>query len=152
MKSFHFKLIIMLFLMTLCLNLSLQAQVWSDLRSKAAPESFFWIQGFSEMPKVKWSEEVWVSWYGRRFHGRRTANGERYNQHAMTCASRTLAFGTILEVKNVDNGKVVRLRVNDRGPYHRRRVLDLSKAAAKKLGFVKRGVTKVVYRIVELPE
>lgn len=80
-----------------------------------------------------------VSWYGKGFHGRKTASGERYNMHEMTCASRHLPFGTLLEVTNPENGKQVVVRVNDRGPFLRSRVLDLSFGAAKKLGFVNSG-------------
>ena len=87
-----------------------------------------------------------VSWYGPGFHGHRTANGERYNMHAFTCASRDLPFGTMLELTNVANGEKAVVRVNDRGPYYRWRILDLSYAAAKKLGFTRSGQAKVEVR------
>ncbi len=90
-----------------------------------------------------------VSWYGRGFHGRRTASGERYNMHALTCASRELPFGTVLELTNLENGEKVRVRVNDRGPVFRSRILDVSFAAAKKLRFVGKGQTKVQVRVLE---
>src|SRR5262245_775215 len=80
-----------------------------------------------------------VSWYGPGFHGRRTASGERYNMNAMTCASRDLPFGTLLELTNLANGEKAVVRVNDRGPFMRWRILDLSYAAAKKLGFHRSG-------------
>jgi rare lipoprotein A (peptidoglycan hydrolase) len=89
-----------------------------------------------------------VSWYGPGFHGRRTASGERYNMHAMTCASRDLPFGTLLELTNLANGEKAVVRVNDRGPFYKWRILDLSYAAAKKLGFHRRGQTKVEVREV----
>lgn len=80
-------------------------------------------------------EQVGVaSWYGNRFHGRRTANGERYNMHAYTAAHKSLPFGTILRVTNLDNDKSILVRVNDRGPYVRGRVIDLSRAAAEEIG------------------
>lgn len=75
-----------------------------------------------------------ASWYGKKFHGRRTASGTTYNMHQMTCAHKTLPFGTRLIVENTSNGKTCQVTVTDRGPYHGRRVLDLSKAAADKLG------------------
>lgn len=89
-----------------------------------------------------------VSWYGPGFHGRRTASGERYNMHAMTCASRDLPFGTMLELTNLNNGEKAVVRVNDRGPFYKWRILDLSYAAAKKLGFHRSGQTKVEVREV----
>ncbi len=93
-----------------------------------------------------------VSWYGPGFHGRRTASGERYNMHAMTCASRDLPFGTLLELTNLENGEKAVVRVNDRGPFIKRRILDLSYAAARKLGFHRRGQTKVEVREVAAAE
>lgn len=75
-----------------------------------------------------------ASWYGGKFHGRRTASGSRYNMHSMTCAHKTLPFGTRLLVENPSNGKTCQVTVTDRGPYHGKRVIDLSKAAADKLG------------------
>ncbi|MFO1464602.1 MAG: septal ring lytic transglycosylase RlpA family protein [bacterium] len=93
-----------------------------------------------------------VSWYGPGFHGRRTASGERYNMHAMTCASRDLPFGTLLELTNVENGEKAVVRVNDRGPFKRWRILDLSYAAAKKLGFHRSGQAKVEVREVSADE
>ena len=84
-----------------------------------------------------------ASWYGPGFQGRRTANGERFNMNAMTAAHRTLPLGTTVKVTNSANGKSVIVRINDRGPYHGNRVIDLSKAAAQELGFLKQGVAKV---------
>lgn len=75
-----------------------------------------------------------ASWYGGRFQGRRTASGSTYNMNQMTCAHKTLPFGTKLIVKNQTNGKTCQVTVTDRGPYYGARVLDLSKAAADKLG------------------
>lgn len=88
-------------------------------------------------------QEGMASFYAHRFHGRRTASGVRYDMHAMTCAHPTAAFGTRLRVTDVDTGRSVVVTVNDRGPYARGRVIDLSLAAAKRLGIVKRGVARV---------
>ena len=77
-----------------------------------------------------------ASWYGSPFHGRRTASGERYDMHELTAAHRTLPFGTRLEVRNPRNGRSVVVRVTDRGPFAKNRILDLSYAAAKELGLV----------------
>lgn len=82
-----------------------------------------------------------ASHYGGKFHGRKTASGERYNQNAMTAAHRRLPFGTRVRVTNARNGKSVILRINDRGPFVRGRVVDVSMAAARQLGFS--GLTKV---------
>jgi rare lipoprotein A len=84
-----------------------------------------------------------ASWYGPRFHGRRTANGERYDMHALTAAHRTLPFGTKLRVRSVHTGKEVVVRINDRGPYKHQRIIDLSRAAMVALGTLERGVTEV---------
>jgi len=75
-----------------------------------------------------------ASYYGGKYHGRLTASGERFNMHAMTAAHRSLPFGTRVRVTNLDNGKSVVVRINDRGPFVRGRVIDLSRAAAKKIG------------------
>lgn len=93
-----------------------------------------------------------VSWYGPGFHGHRTASGERYNMHDMTCASRDLPFGTLLELKNVDSGEKAVVRVNDRGPFMKWRILDLSYAAAKKLGVYRSGQAKMEVREISSTE
>lgn len=84
-----------------------------------------------------------ASWYGPNFHGKKTANGERYNQNGYTAAHKTLPLPSIVRVTNLENGKAMNLRVNDRGPFHDNRIIDLSKAAAQKLGVIKHGVAKV---------
>lgn len=84
-----------------------------------------------------------ASWYGPGFHGKKTSNGERYNMHALTAAHKTLPLGTMVRVSNLDNGRNVIVRINDRGPFHGKRVIDLSKAAAARLGFVNQGMAKV---------
>jgi rare lipoprotein A len=84
-----------------------------------------------------------ASWYGPGFHGRLTANGERYNQYGMTAAHRTLPFGTRMRVTNLANGRSVVVRVNDRGPYIYGRELDLSKGAAQIIGLMGSGTGRV---------
>ena len=84
-----------------------------------------------------------ASWYGPGFHGRRTANGERYNMHDLTAAHRYLPFGTLVKVRSVHTGKSVVVRINDRGPYKHQRILDLSRGAMEALGVLDRGVTRV---------
>jgi len=91
-----------------------------------------------------------ASWYGPRFHGKKTAAGERFNQHHLTAAHRRLPLGTQVEVTNLKNGRKVRVRINDRGPYVKGRVIDLSRAAAQRLGMLASGTTPV--RIEVQPE
>jgi rare lipoprotein A len=84
-----------------------------------------------------------ASWYGPGFNGRLAASGERFNQNAMTAAHKTLPFGTIVKVTLAKTGKSVTVKINDRGPYHGGRIIDLSKAAATKLGMIDAGTGKV---------
>lgn len=84
-----------------------------------------------------------ASWYGPGFHGRKTANGEVYDQNSFTAAHKSLKFGTLLKITNLKNNKSVVIRINDRGPYIHGRDLDLSKAAASELGMVRKGVAKL---------
>lgn len=81
-----------------------------------------------------------ASWYGRRHHGRKTASGERFDMHAMTAAHRKFPFGTRVRVTNLKNGRSVVVRINDRGPFGRGRIIDVSEAAARALGMIDAGV------------
>lgn len=90
-----------------------------------------------------YQERGYASWYGTKFHGRRTANGEVYDMWAMTAAHKTLPIPSYVRVTNVVNGKSVTVLVNDRGPFHSQRIIDLSYGAALKLGFADKGVTQV---------
>jgi rare lipoprotein A len=89
-----------------------------------------------------------ASWYGNPFHGRLTANGERYNMYGMTAAHRTYAMGTRLKITNLANKRSVRVRVNDRGPFYSSRKIDLSYGAAKKLGMIHKGVSRVKIEVL----
>jgi rare lipoprotein A len=84
-----------------------------------------------------------ASYYGPGLHGRKTASGERFNQNAMTAAHRSAPFGSMLKVTNIANGRSVLVRVNDRGPFVRGRVVDVSTVAARQLGMTGRGLAKV---------
>ena len=90
-----------------------------------------------------------ASYYADKFNGRKTASGEKFDNDKLTAAHRTLPFNTLLLVTNPKNGKEVVVKVNDRGPYSKNRIVDLSKAAAGELGIVKSGVAKVHLRIVD---
>lgn len=84
-----------------------------------------------------------ASWYGPGFHGRRTASGEIFNQNALTAAHPSLRFGTRVRVTNLNNGRSITVRINDRGPYAKGRVIDLSAAAARSVGLIRSGVAPV---------
>jgi rare lipoprotein A len=89
------------------------------------------------------SQEGVASWYGPGFHGRRTASGEIFDMHAITAAHRTLPLGTLIEVRNLENGRTLVARVNDRGPWIDGRIVDLSMAAAQELGIYESGLARV---------
>lgn len=92
-----------------------------------------------------------ASWYGKAYHGRATASGEPFDMHDLTAAHRTHAFGTRVRVTNLANGRSVVVRVNDRGPYARGRVIDLSYAAARRLDMVEAGLADVRVDVVAPP-
>ena len=94
-------------------------------------------------PQVASFQQGSASWYGDKFHNRLTANGERYNMNAMTAAHKTLPFGTLVRVESPTTGKSVIVRINDRGPYAKGRIIDLSRAAATQLGVKDMGVYRV---------
>lgn len=89
-----------------------------------------------------------ASWYGREFHGRKTASGEKFNMNEMTAAHKTLPLGSVVLVKNLDNGKIVKVRINDRGPYKGKRILDLSYAAAKRIDMLSEGEAMVGIKVI----
>jgi rare lipoprotein A len=84
-----------------------------------------------------------ASFYGKRFHGKKTASGELFDQHKFSAAHRTLPFGTKVRVKDVRTGKAVTVHVNDRGPHSSKRIIDVSRAAAIELGMIERGIIQV---------
>ncbi|MGQ9478014.1 MAG: septal ring lytic transglycosylase RlpA family protein [Candidatus Bipolaricaulia bacterium] len=92
-----------------------------------------------------------ASWYGPGFHGKRTASGEIYDMYRISAAHRTLPFGTIVKVVDLETGRSVVVRINDRGPFIEGRIIDLSYGAAKELGMVEKGLAKVGLKIVRWP-
>jgi rare lipoprotein A len=92
-----------------------------------------------------------ASWYGHPYHGRAAASGEIYDMEKLTAAHRTLAFGTVVRVRNLDNGRSVDVRINDRGPFVDGRIIDLSRAAARKIDMIGPGTAKVRLEILALP-
>jgi rare lipoprotein A len=100
-------------------------------------------------PRIKPVEVGWASWYGKDFHGRRTASGAVYDMYQLTAAHQTLPLGTSAMVTHLDNGRSVMVTINDRGPFVKGRIIDLSYAAAQALGMVEEGVAKVRLEVVE---
>lgn len=90
-----------------------------------------------------------ASWYGKKFHGRLTSNGEVYDMYQVSAAHKTLPIPSMVKVTNLDNGKHVILRINDRGPFHDNRIIDLSYAAAKELGYSDKGIAPVVVEAID---
>ena len=103
------------------------------------------------VPEAGFLEEGIASWYGVPFHGRTTASGEIYDMEAATAAHRTLPFGTILRVQNLDNARTTTVRVNDRGPFAKGRNLDLSRRAARELEMMGPGTARVRLTIISAP-
>lgn len=96
-----------------------------------------------------WHQEGEASWYGPGFHGRQTASGEIYDMESMTAAHRELPFGSHVRVLNLDNGLETRVRINDRGPFARGRVLDLSRAAAREIDMLGSGTARVRIEVLD---
>ncbi len=109
------------------------------------------IKGIKYYPAVDYDydKKGIASWYGPNFHGKMTANGETYNQNDLTAAHKTLPLPSIVRVTNLDNGKSIIVRVNDRGPYARGRIIDMSKRGAELLDFKRKGVVKVRVKVLE---
>lgn len=121
----------------------LNINLWPD--TVIAAENRYNVTELYQLP-----QEGQASFYASRFHGRATASGEPYDSTALTAAHRSLPFGTRVKVTNLRNKKSVIVTINDRGPFHRKRIIDVSKAAARKLDFVNRGLTRV--RIEEVAQ
>jgi rare lipoprotein A len=100
----------------------------------------------------RYEENGLASWYGKRYHGRRTASGQRFDMNALTAAHRTLPFGTRVEVTNLGNGRALVVVINDRGPFVKGRVIDVSRRAAANLGFLRKGLARVRMRVVGVPD
>lgn len=102
-----------------------------------------------QVPDTVYRETGVASWYGRDFQGRTTASGELFDQNGISAAHRTLPLGTVLSVTNLDNFKSIKVRINDRGPFMKGRVLELSFGAAKELGFASQGTARVKLESLE---
>lgn len=102
------------------------------------------------VPEVGYTESGIASWYGPGFHGRQTANGEIYDQNGISAAHKTLPMHTRVRVKNLSNGEELVVRINDRGPFHSGRIIDLSVGAAKRLGVFDVGIADVEIEVISL--
>jgi rare lipoprotein A len=98
----------------------------------------------------RYSETGVASWYGKPYHGRKTASGERYDMTELTAAHRTLPFGVVVKVTHLGNGRTVKVRITDRGPFVDGRIIDLSRKAAKRLDMVDEGVARVRIEVVDV--
>ena len=116
------------------------------------PQSATGEPGAATNPVHGTAERGLASWYGHRFHGRRTASGERFDMHAFTAAHGTLPLGSFARVTLTGNGKSVVVRITDRGPHAARRIIDVSRAAAVQLGLLQRGTGEVLVERVPAPE
>ena len=109
------------------------------------------IDGHDYVPKINndYSEIGIASWYGDKFHNKKTANGEVFNKYELTAAHKTLPLPSIVKVTNLDNGESLIVKVNDRGPFVGDRIIDLSEYAAQELGFMNTGTTEVVVEFLK---
>jgi rare lipoprotein A len=123
---------------------------FSDIQSTSAESS----SASSAKPdgKADFRQVGTASWYGPGFHGKKTASGERFDQNKLTAAHRSLPLDTVVKVTNLDNGKAVKVSINDRGPYAGKRVIDLSRAAARELDMTDDGTARVRIEVAELPD
>lgn len=131
--------------LTLLLLLLLSACAGRRVPPAAGPDA----SGGSGTVEEGWRQTGVASWYGEPFHGRTTASGERYDQEGLTAAHRTLPFGTWVRVRHLGNGRTVRVRITDRGPFVDGRIIDLSRAAARSLRMIGSGTARVRVTVVE---
>ncbi|PSU11828.1 septal ring lytic transglycosylase RlpA family protein [Photobacterium gaetbulicola] len=129
------------------LNLAFAAFIFTVLAGCSSTEAVY-----DEKTKVYAKSHKLVgqaSWYGDRYHGKLTASGERYNMRAYTAAHKTLPFGTIVRVTNTANNKTVDVKINDRGPFAKDRVIDLSHKSFEQIGDTKKGLAPVKIQIID---
>lgn len=126
--------------------------VTEDVPTATATSSQFQPQSQSQSQSIEpgnIQEKGQASYYANKFKGKKTASGELYDPNKMTAAHRTLPFGTMVRVMNLDNKKIVMVKINDRGPHIKTRIIDLSYAAAEKLDIIRRGVGEVAIEVVK---
>jgi len=138
-------LVAILFFFTSCTSVTPRPRTGTKA-SQPKPSKPYQIDGVWYYPRADadgFRQSGLASWYGDPFHGRKTANGETYNMHGISAAHKTLPFNTVVNVRNLDNGRDIRVRINDRGPFVRNRVIDLSYGAARQIGLVGPGTARV---------
>ena len=125
--------------------------IWEPLsrQGNGSPYTVRGIKYYLADTQNGFEEEGVASWYGLKFHGELTSNGETYNMYAMSAAHKHLPLPSYVRVTNLENGKQVVVRINDRGPFHQGRVIDLSYAAASKLGYASKGTAKVKLELIK---
>ena len=145
MNKYIFPIIISLSGVILVVNCSNSPRYTTGSRNRSKP-----VKKVNSTAKSKKILKGISSYYGEDFHGKLTANGEVYDMYGLTAAHKTLPLNTIVRVTNMENEKSLILRINDRGPYVKGRMLDCSYGAALKLGFIGNGTTKVKVEVIEL--
>ena len=124
----------------------------AEVRTEAGNKSPYEVLGktYRVLPESRgFVEEGLASWYGNKFHGRQTSNGELYSMYGMTAAHKTLPIPSYVRVTNLENGRQIVVRVNDRGPFHSGRIIDLTYAGASKLGYLQKGTARVRIEALE---
>jgi len=145
-RGFVYLLVLPLFLFVSCAPPHIKPQQHEKKRPGPATQRPYVIAGkrYYPVPSAQGYQETGIaSWYGKKFHGRKTSNGEVYDMYAETAAHKTLPMGTMLLVKNLENGRNTVVRINDRGPFVKNRIVDLSYTSAKKIGLVQNGTAKI---------
>ena len=122
-------------------------KLWSPTKNETIIHSIDQIESIKNHPKTQIGI---ASYYGKKFHKKRTANGEIFNMYKVSAAHKSYPLGTKVRVTNLENGKSIKLVINDRGPFVRGRIIDLSYKAARKLDFVNQGTTKVRINVIRL--
>jgi len=148
MQSIRYKIFLFFITSTLLFALSKEEKI---IKNSLYPYTVKGVTYYPHKVSVGESKEVKASWYGEYFHGRKTANGEIYNMYGYTAAHKTYPLGTVLLVTNPKNGKSLKVRINDRGPFWNDREIDLSMGAAEFLGTKEAGVATVRYRVISVP-
>ncbi|MBI1302173.1 MAG: septal ring lytic transglycosylase RlpA family protein [Alphaproteobacteria bacterium] len=157
MKRFSF-LFLLVFILSGCARIELASHFGKKLAGTTEKSvglykvgSPYNVKGKKYYPSVDcdYDEKGIASWYGPNFHGKQTANGETFDQNELTAAHKTLPLPSIVRVTNLENGKSLIVRVNDRGPFSRGRIIDMSKRSAELLGFKQQGVAKVRVQVLE---
>jgi rare lipoprotein A len=150
-KIIYINVLVLIFIFLGCATKEYETEIFTTPGNKPTQNAYA-VNGNVYFPKkhvpIGWTQEGVASWYGPNFHGKYTSNGEIYNMYDYTAAHKTLPMNTKVKVTNLNNGKSVIVRINDRGPFVKGRIIDLSYAAAKKIGMDKTGTAPVKLEVV----